>query len=229
MENNERILIGQNNELLELIKGDIRQFDPAFNKLTYAFAELGCGGMTAEVFNDIKSGQERKYVQQYKEALEKELNDTKVINHKLRTNLLQGTDVAAVDFLKAVNEIRSFKAKKRGYGRTEDQVLSLDFISVENGHLVITKQDEEAILETYCRHYLTTDEEKAVYTSVNVICNGFEELEATCRRFNIPFSLSGSFAYVDQFVSKTNGQIKPNAERIIERLRISKLATSIKY
>jgi uncharacterized protein YifE (UPF0438 family) len=215
METNERILISQNDSLAEQIKSDLTYFKAPFNKLVEAFEALDLGRLTPETFDEIRTGQAAKSVSRYQTKLEKDLDDTGVKNATLRANLLVGTGEIAGTFLKAARAFMDTTFKPRGYGRSEDQVLTVDFISLdEDGALTISDEGFEGILETHCRTYLQTDEEKELYAAVDHICTGYKNLIQKCKHMKLGYNFEMTFGVMDHLITNIGPTVSPSIVEI---------------
>lgn len=225
METNERILISQNDSLAEQIKSDLTYFKAPFNKLVEAFEALDLGRLTPETFDEIRTGQAAKSVSRYQAKLEKSLDDMKVFNATLRAKLLEGKSEVSGDFLEAARAFMETTFKPRGYGRREDQVLTVDFISLDaDGKLTISDQDTESILEAHCRYYIQTPEEKELYSSILGLCEKYKEFYATAKRLqlNDMMILDRSFGVLDNFARNIGPDVEPDMNKVIGSANYSK-------
>lgn len=215
METNERILVNQNDALAELIAADLRHFKAPFKKVVESYAGLEMGEFTPEVFNEVKTGQLDHVVRRYQAQLEKSLDDTGVINKTLRSNLLQGTGEVAAYFIRTAKAFNETEFKPTGYGRREDQVLTVDFISLdEDGALTISDEGFEGILETHCRTYLQTDEEKELYAAVENICTGYKNLIQLCKQMKLGYNFEMTFGVMDYLTTNIGPTVSPSIVEI---------------
>ena len=90
----------------------------------------------------------------------------------IRQNAIAGSEKLTERFKNAVADAKRFQPEIYSANRPK---LPLKFISFEDGHFVISREDKEMILENYCRLYLETPEEIMLYEASKKLSEAFNE------------------------------------------------------
>ena len=170
MEN--RILIKEDNNLFRQIAQDLKQFMPVLNELKSSFEALEIGALTDKDFKQIILLGPTKHMEIYVKNLNNQLDKAGIISSVIRQNVIKGNEIVIERFKKAVNDAKSFQPNTYATSRPK---LVLKFISYQDGLFVISKEDKEMILETFCRTYLENDEEIKLLKTVEKLKEAFNE------------------------------------------------------
>lgn len=212
----ERILLEQDDQLLAWILGDLSQFQKPFEKVLNTYNDLNLGNMTVSVFNEIKAGKAILTVKWYQQALEDELDRTKVFNPTLRKGLLRGSEEPSNAFLKAVSELINNEVEISGYSRKNkapESKLTLADVSFDGKTLFISDNDKEVIAEKYCRHYLEYEDDKELYNAVKIITEQFKVLMKLNKKLEMQMNTS-TMACINPYVIDIGEAIQPNIQAI---------------
>lgn len=170
MEN--RILIKEDIYLFREIAKDLKQFMPVLNELKASFEDLQIGAFTNQAFKQIILLGPTKHMEIYVKNLNNQLDEAGIKIHIIRQNAIKDHESIVERFKKAVNNAKSFYPDTYAVSRPK---LVLKFISHENGLFVISKEDKEMILETFCRIYLDDDQEIEILETTKVLQESFNK------------------------------------------------------
>lgn len=170
MEN--RILIKEDNHLFKQIAQDLKQFMPVLNELKSSFEALEIGALTDKDFKQIILLGPTKHMEIYVKNLNNQLDKLGITSSVIRQNAIKDHEAVIERFKKAVNEAKSFYPEIYSANRPK---LTIKFISYQDGIFVISKDDKEMILETFCRTYLENEEEIKLYEVSKKLADAFNE------------------------------------------------------
>lgn len=170
MEN--RILIKEDNHLFRQIAQDLKQFMPVLNELKSSFEALEIGALTNETFKQIILLGPTKYMEIYVKNLNNQLDKLGITSSVIRQNAIKDHEAIIERFKKAVNDAKRFYPEIHSANRPK---LVLKFISYQDGLFVISKEDKEMILETFCRVYLDNEQEIKLLEKAKVLQENLNE------------------------------------------------------
>lgn len=166
-----RILIEEDFSKFKEIAGDLKQFMPVLNEIKASFEGLEIGAFTNEVLKESFLLGPKKYIEIYLKNLNNQLDKWGAISI-IRQNAIAGSEKLTERFKNAVADAKRFQPEIYSANRPK---LPLKFISFEDGHFVISREDKEMILENYCRLYLETPEEIMLYEASKKLSEAFNE------------------------------------------------------
>ena len=177
-----RVLIKQDENLLNEMVSDLRGFRPALTALKNAYSELQMGPFNKEAFSDIvKNGFSNVYAK-YTTNLESELDKTGVKNPILRKTVLSASEPVFDKFRKAYSDLMDYSPVPSRFNTRP--MLQLSQISFNSEVFEVSAEDQEVILEQHCRVYLESEAEKAFHSTLtnlrdalNAYLKDFEDYE----------------------------------------------------
>lgn len=208
----ERILLFQDNALKGRIIGDLSKFKKTFEPVVAAFEQLQLGNLTNDIYLLIADRKAKDLRAEYKKSVDNELTASGVKNPVLRNIASQGTDDLFAQFVAAANAFVDTDLTPSPYGIDKDrtQFLSVSDLSYGPEGLFISEATEEAILESYCRLYASTELEKQIYHALQDLAPALKNYLAVIRSAGIPFreidfndGRKGYFphAYIEDFLT----------------------------
>lgn len=190
-----KILINKNTLRADEIVANLKKQAEYLNR--YIATDLvGLGiEMTQETLADLLFNDCQKIQQEYNERVEADIREVR--NPVLKKSHLKVTQEAFDEFLGKTSTIK--------------HVQKEDFLSVQNGEILLTPENEKVIRESIC-YYLTNLEE----------IRKFEQLQAVCDALNTFFA-GRPFGFWNDFFGLENGQFIPrNTLNYSEVVRITK-------
>lgn len=166
------ILIYEDKTLLNNFINRGQLLFPLVKNLKTAYEELEMPGVfNNDVYKKLIS-EPWEIEKAYNLYLEEEISASGLRNTILRAAILVNTK-DALNRLKSV--LGELVEKSKGY-LLSDSDFPLKAIVIDDGEPVLTKESQELILESQCRVYLNTDEEKAVYDKLQNLKSSYNEL-----------------------------------------------------
>ena len=182
-----RILIKEDQERFKEIAKDLKQFMPVLNEIKASFEALEIGEFTNETFKQIILLGHTKHIDIYVKNLNNQLDKAGITIQIIRQNAIKDHEVVIERFKKAVNDAKRFYPEIYSANRPK---LVLKFISYQDGVFVISKEDKEMILESFCRTYLETEEEIKFYEIVENLKESFNKYLDVYNTLGVPNSNS---------------------------------------
>ena len=167
-----RILIKEDLHLFRQITTDLKQFMPVLNELKSSFEDLQIGAFTNETFKQIILLGHTKHIDIYVKNLNNQLDKAGITIQIIRQNAIKDHEVVIERFKKAVNDAKRFYPEIYSVSRPK---LVLKFISYQDGVFVISKEDKEMILETFCRIYLDDNQEIEILETAKELQKNFNK------------------------------------------------------
>lgn len=167
-----RILIKEDQERFKEIAKDLKQFMPVLNEIKASFEALEIGEFTNEDFKKIVLLGPKKYIEIYVKNLNNQLDKLGITISVIRQNAIKDHENVIERFKKAVDDAKRFYPEIYSANRPK---LTIKFISYEKGLFVISKEDKEMILETFCRIYLDNDQEIEILETVKKLQEVFNQ------------------------------------------------------
>lgn len=200
-----RILIEENKaKYIEIVK-DLKQFMPVLNELKASFEALEIGEFTNDDFKRIILVGPTNYIEIYVKNLNNQLDKAGITIQIVRQNAIKNHEFVIERFKKAVENAKRFSPEIYSANRPK---LPLKLISFEDGLFVISKEDKEMILETFCRIYLENEEEIKLYEISQNLANALTKYFEALSLSGIPsFDKQNSIKYLLKFDNETNRMI----------------------
>ena len=144
-----RELIKEDLKLADYIANQLPEFKTVLGELEAAYRALDLGILTNEKFKELILLGSEKTICLYKESLNKQLDSIGITSKIMRDKSISLHDELIKNLNDAIDDAKSFKP----HPYSSSQNLSLRFISFED-RFMVSQDDYEAILETYCRTYI---------------------------------------------------------------------------
>lgn len=206
----ERILIAQDNKLLNDICSDLKDFKPKLEELKTRYELLEIGPFTAKVYGEIVYSGTAGIAKTFRASIESDIEKMGVSKTIIKDNIVAGSEALLDQFLTYVKELKSFKPVT--YSRQKQ--LTLKYISFNEKGFVISVDNKHDILESECRIYLETEEEHLVYEDLTNFIKAFEVVEKYIINTGISVNqMSSILSYIEMHFLNRNGEkfeIKPN-------------------
>ena len=167
-----RILIKEDLHLFRQITTDLKQFMPVLNEIKASFEGLEIGAFTNEIFKETVLLGPKKHIEIYVKNLNNQLDKLGITSSVIRQNAIKDHEKVIERFKKAVDDAKRFYPEIYSANRPK---LTIKFISYEKGLFVISKEDKEMILETFCRIYLDDDQEIEILETTKVLQENFNK------------------------------------------------------
>ena len=208
----ERILISQDNSLLNDICSDLKPFKPLLENLKTIYESLEIGSFTSEIYKEIVYSGTGGISERFNTSIESEIKKMGVSKSIIKDNIASGAETLLNQFTTYVNELKRFRPDT--YSR--EKKLNLKYISFNDKAFVITPEDKENILEFECRIYIETDAEHKLYEAINIFLEAFNDFDKNIVELGIitnPIANRlGSVAEI--FLIPENGKYKVKPESI---------------
>ena len=137
-----------------------------------SFEALEIGEFTNEDFKKIVLLGPKNYMEIYIKNLNNQLDKLGITIPVIRQNAIAGSEKLTERFKKAIDDAKRFQPEIYSANRPK---LTLKFISYEKGLFVISKEDKEMILETFCRIYIDNEEEEILLEIEKKLKEAFNE------------------------------------------------------
>ncbi|MBF2709953.1 hypothetical protein [Flavobacterium soyangense] len=208
----ERILISQDNSLLDSICSDLRHFKPLLENLKTIYESLEIGPFTPQIYGEIVYSGTGEISKRFRASIEADIKKMGVSKSIIKDNITSGAETLLNQFVVYVNELKRFRPDTF----SREQKLNLKCISLNEKGFVITSDDKEDILESQCRIYIETDEEHELYNALLKFIEAFDNFDKNIVELGIttnPYANKlGSVA--EMFLIPENGKYKVKPESI---------------
>jgi hypothetical protein len=206
----ERILLDQNDSLLNDICSDLKHFKPLLNNLKTIYESLELGAFTHQIYEEIVHSGAEGICKIFKASIESDIEKMGVSKSIIKDNIISGSDDLLNQFTTYVTELKRFRPDTF----SRQKKLSLKHISFNEKGFVITPDDKENILESQCRIYLETDEEHTIYEDLTKFITAFEVVEKYITNNGISMNqMASKMSYIETYFLNRNGEkleIKPD-------------------
>ncbi len=186
----EKILIFEDEKLLEAIIADLGQYQPSLAQLKAAYEALELGEFNDEVFTDLKAHRLGKLIAEYEKNLEDQLDSAGIKNTNLRRVSLEGTEVPKRDLYKAHDALKAVNVQVYQYGPTRHKTLDLSEICFKDG--IFQVENVEAIAENHCRVYLNDEKDRELYAKMEKVKNAINEFYPNIKELGYGLHIGGS-------------------------------------
>jgi len=208
----ERILISQDNLLLNNICSDLKHFKPLLNDLKAIYESLEIGPFTPQIYWEIIYSGTEGISKIFKASIESDIKKMGVSKSIIKDNIISGSDDILNKFTTYVKELKRFRPDTF----SREKQLNLQYISFNNSEFVITAEDKEKILESECRIYIETDAEHELYEALTTFLDAFHDFDKNIVELGLVTNLNvnrlGSVA--ELFLVPENGKYKLKPESI---------------
>lgn len=182
-----RILIKEDRERFKEIAKDLKQFMPVLNELKSSFEALQISEFTDEDFKKIVLLGHNYHIDKYVKNLNNQLDKAGITIQIIRQNAIKDHENVIERFKKAIDNAKRFQPEIYSANRAK---LTLKFISFQGGLFIISKEDKEMILESFCRTYLENEEEIKFYEIVENLKESFNKYLDVYNTLGVPNSNS---------------------------------------
>ena len=206
----DRILLSQNDSLLNDICSDFKHFKPLLENLKTIYESLEIGAFTSQIYGEIVYSGTAEISKRFKASIESDIKKMGITKSIIKDNVKEGSETLLNQFITYVNELKKFRPNT--YSR--EKQLSLKHISFNEKDFVITPEDKENILESQCRIYLETDDEHTIYEDLTKFIAAFEAVEKYITSTGIFINpMASKMSYIETHFLNRNGEkleIKPD-------------------
>lgn len=208
----ERILIAQDNSLLNEICSDLRHFKPLLEGLKTIYESLEIGDFTPQVYGEIVYSGTGEISKRYRASIESDIKKMGVSKSIIKENITSGAETLLNQFVMYVNELKRFRPDT--FSRQKH--LNLKCISFNEKGFVITSDDKEDILESQCRIYIETDAEHELYDALLKFIESFDQFDKKIVALGIISNPIANKlgAVAEMFLMTENGKFKVKPESI---------------
>jgi hypothetical protein len=200
-----KLLIHNDGVLFEKILSDINSFRPLLNTFLSAYNSLEIGELTNDTFKYALDDQGTTVIESYKNSL---INNSASL--VLKQLIWKEADPIINHFRTALSNLLNYCVPVGGaYTRS---TLTLHSITLNEGQFGISEAEKVNILENYCQTYISTEEEKAFYTSLTAAKHALEKVFGDIATLQLERHLQ-SFEGLGQFfvMNGSRIEIKPDS------------------
>ncbi|MFV8269714.1 hypothetical protein ACNQGP_07220 [Flavobacterium sp. GT2N3] len=177
----ERILISQNNSLLNEICSDLQHFKPLLENLKTIYESLEIGPFSDQIYKEIVYSGTAGTSERFRSSIESDIKSTGVLKSIIKDNIRSGSETLLNQFINCVSELKKFKPDTF----SREKRLNLKYISFNDKGFVITSEDKENILEDECRIYIETDAEHELHEALIKFLNAFHDFDKNIAKLGI--------------------------------------------
>jgi hypothetical protein len=221
----ERILISQDNSLLNDICSDLRHFKPLLENLKTIYESLEIGPFTSQIYGEIVYSGTGEISKRFRASIEADIKKMGVSKSIIKENITSGAETLLNQFVVYVNELKRFRPDTF----SREHKLNLKCISFNEKGFVITSDDKEDILESQCRIYIETDAEHELYEALLKFIEAFDEFDKKIVEIGIISSpiTNKLGAVAEMFLMSENGKYKVKPESI--RWAVNHFENSLRF
>lgn len=171
-----RTLIHEDKAILQRMHKDMVKIRPTLDKLEKAYVNLEIGSFTNKIFHEIIEKGTSSIKSKFMSSTEDDIKHSGIKKSLIRKTLMAGAEEEFVKFQRSVEEVKEFKYPR--ISSVESPSLKLEYITYyDYGAFEIAPEDDEKILEKYCRIYLEGEEEHDTYQKVQEFISVFKGLK----------------------------------------------------
>lgn len=210
---NKRILIKQDNTLLNEICSDLQHFKPLLDNLKTIFESLEIGPFNSKIYKEIVYSGTQGISERFKSGIESDIKSMGISKTIIKDNIKAGSEILLSQFITYVNELKKFSPNTF----SREKRLNLKQISFNDKGFVITSEDKENILEAECRIYIEMEAEHVLYEALNKFLDSYHDFNKNIDDLGLVDNPNtnklGSIAEI--FLISKNGkyEIKPESIR----------------
>ncbi len=162
-----RILIHEDKGLFEKIKKDLHTFYPLLEKMKTSYELLELGTFKNEVMEVLKAKGANQIEVEFYENIASQLDKSGITSKSMRQTLINGNTSLILEFKISFSGAKDFKINQPP-GLNQWPTLDFNLISFNDDSKTfqVDATAEAEILETYCRIYLDSENEKKIYDSL---------------------------------------------------------------
>jgi len=196
-ETKKRLLVHQDDEKLKQIIGDLSVWQKPLQNLNEKFEALGIGAFDMATFQFIKESGIGNILQVYQDSLEKQMEADGIKNDRLKAIALQGTEKEAAEFAQSVRDFKAVVPQPKGSHMYSPraEVLTLEYITFEDGKMTVNDLNKERILERYCRIYISDDRETELHDLIQELAPLLDRYVKVVDKNKLPRSFYGGNIY----------------------------------
>lgn len=157
-------LIFEDKDKFNIIVRDLKQYYPLLEKVKEEYEKLDIGTFDDEVFKKIKQRGSKPAKSLLNTTIHKQLRSLKITSDIMKKTFLEDADVKFKSFEDAVTEFENFRPHY--YTSSVFGTIKPEFVSYYEGEFTVTDDSKVIILDTFCRIYLETKQEKEFYAAV---------------------------------------------------------------
>lgn len=208
----QRILIAQDNSLLNEICSDLRHFKPLLENLKTIYESLEIGPFTPQIYGEIVYSGTGEISKRFRGSIESDIEKMGITKSIIKDNVKEGSETLLNQFTTYVSELKRFKPQTF----TREKRLNLKYISFNDKGFVITSEDKEDILEGECRIYIETDKEHELYEALLKFIEAFDDFDKNIVDLGITINPYANKLGVvtEMFLIPENGKYKVKPESI---------------
>jgi hypothetical protein len=208
----ERILLAQDNSLLNEICSDVKQFKPLLENLKTIYESLEIGDFTPQIYNEIVYSGTKGISERFESSIESDIEKMGITKSIIKDNIKEGSETLLNQFITYVSELKRFRPQTF----SREKRLNLKYISFNDKGFVITSDDKENILESECRIYIQTDAEHEIYESLTKFLDAFNEFDKNIVELGLVpnHNTNRLGAVAEIFLIPENGKYKVKPESI---------------
>ena len=208
----ERILLSQDNSLLNEICSDLKQFKPLLENLKIIYESLEIGDFTPQIYKEIVYSGTAGISERFESSIESDIKKMGVTKSIIKDNIKEGSETLLNQFVALVNELKRFRPQTF----SREKRLNLKYISFSDKGFVVTSEDKENILEFECRIYIETDAEHKIYEALTKFMDAFNEFDKNIIELGLVPNLNANRLGVvaEIFLVPENGKYKVKPESI---------------
>lgn len=208
----QRILIAQDNSLLNEICSDLPHFKPLLENLKTIYESLEIGDFTPQIYREIVYSGTGEISKRFRASIESDIGKMGITKSIIKDNVKEGSEALLNQFITFVSELKKFSPNT--YSR--EKRLNLKYISFNDKGFVITSEGKENILEFECRIYIETDAEHKIYEALTKFMDAFNEFDKNIIELGLVPNQNANRlgAVAEIFLVPENGKYKVKPESI---------------
>lgn len=209
----QRTLIKEDKAKLNAMLKDVDLMMPILNKLQSAYNDLGIGKFDNDIFQEVINRGTSEVRDRFDKKNEEEVKKAGFTSKRIIQNILMGADEDFQKFNSQVKIFKEFTAPR--YAMDTTPRLPKKFVHCFHfGGFAVLEENEEQILEEYCRIYLEGPEEHEAYKKAQEFLSSFESFKGHLDKLG--FKYDGDLKSIERhFITYEDGKatIKPTSIR----------------
>jgi len=209
----QRTLIYEDEAKKKVMLKDVSEMMPILKKVQSTYNDLGIGSLNNDIFHEILNTGTSKIRERFNKKTEEEVKKAGFTSESIIQNLLMGTDEVFEKFNTQVKKLKSFSATR--YGMDNTPRLPKEYIYCYHfGGFGVKDEEEEKILEHFCRTYLQGPEEHELYQEIQEFLMAAKKIKNHLKK--IGYKYDGNIqSILNHFTTFKDGEveIKPSSIR----------------
>jgi hypothetical protein len=209
-------LIFEDEQLMPLMEKHLKDFSPYLQEVKQKYEDLEIDPFSEKIYKELIFVGVTVIKNRYEEKIKAEIKAAGIGSTLIRENLMNGAQDKVSELLKAVTSIKRF-FPHISILETRSP-LTIENISFLKGEFIISKEDEDRLMETKGRVYLKNEDETRLYNDLKGVITAFKQALNTLNDLNYYDSHSKEsgvrLSWIDErfFIYKDgNCSIKPYA------------------